>query len=260
MAAESIIGLRRPEFPKTESTESGLTTRIEYIGDTTTILAALPLLSAAWGDYPGLVKTANSHPTENTAITIAVVTTFLEIDNENTDEGELVSETFEIDWIPVERPMKEHPQFAIGEGGANALTARDIVDIDRWKAETNTPELREVYKYHDKTSAGGEFVTLSTNAKLFARGIEIGFDIFIDRAPIARRTGKYRGGPPPEGQAGLKETPAGFPNLPANYEWRKSADRATRSGNDSDWDRDQEWEGAVKVFFDSAQVYWSPPA
>ena len=174
MAAESIIGLRRPEFPKTESTESGLTTRIEYIGDTTTILAALPLLSAAWGDYPGLVKTANSHPTENTAITIAVVTTFLEIDNENTTEGELVSETFEIDWIPVERPMKEHPQFAIGEGGANALTARDIVDIDRWKAETNTPELREVYKYHDKTSAGGEFVTLSTNAKLFARGIEIG--------------------------------------------------------------------------------------
>ena len=53
--AESIIGLKRPEFPKTEETEDGTTTRIEYIGDTSVIVSALPSISEVWGDYPGLV-------------------------------------------------------------------------------------------------------------------------------------------------------------------------------------------------------------
>jgi hypothetical protein len=259
MAAESIIEYKKPGFPKREDTENGSNTRIEYIGDTDTIFAALPGIGEIWGDYLGFVSNVGDEPTENVDITDAFVVITLTQDNEEPEPGTLTSVTTEIDWVTVERPMREHPQFAIGQGGANALTARDIADFDKWKSEENTPELRETYKYFDSQSAGGEFVDLSANAKLFARGYELGFETFEDKAPVARKSGEYVGGPPPTGNAGLKDTPTGFINLPSGYEWRKSADRATRTKGETRWQRDEEWEGAKKVFYDRVEIFWTSP-
>lgn len=101
MAAESIIGYKKPEFPKIENTETGRVTRIEYIGDTTTLNAALPTVGSAWGDYSGQVKSSTIEPTENTAISTAFITVELSRDNADAETGELVSISYEIRWVTV---------------------------------------------------------------------------------------------------------------------------------------------------------------
>jgi len=256
MAAESIINLKRPEFPKIEENENGTVTRIEYIGDTATIAAAKPAVGATWGDYVGQVKSSIIEPTENTGISVLAVTVDNTKDNAEPSTGELKSVSYEIRWVSVERDMLEHPQFAIGEGGENALTTGDIYDIEMWKAPENTRALRDEYKYNE----GGYHVSLSANAKLFCRGIELGQETFDDKAPTAIKISEYVNGPPPETTAGIKEDPAGFPNLPEGFEWRKETADSTRAGGATKWNLTEEWNGAKKVLHDRLHIYWEPPA
>lgn len=255
MAAESIIAFKKPEFPKVENTENGSVTRIEYIGDATTLAAALPSVGGTWGDYSGQVKSVNKEPKENTNLLEVSITVEQTIDNEEVEPGQLVSISYEIRWVTVERPMLEHPQFSIGGGGANALTDGDIYTIELWKAPENKKADYEVFK----CKQDGYLITLSDNAKLFARGIQLGQETFEDKAPTAIKISEYVNGPPPETTAGLKEDPAGFPNLPAGFEWRKETADSTRAGGATKWNLTEEWVGAVKVLTDRLNVYWDAP-
>jgi len=262
MAAESIINFKKPEFPKIEKNENGTTTRIEYIGngvaavgDAATIIAALPTVGSAWGDYSGQVKTVTYEPTENVEIIEAFITLESTKDNAEPSTGELKSVSYEIRWVSVERDMLEHPQFAIGGGGENALTTGDIYDIELWKAPENTRELRDEYKYN----SNGYHLSLHANARLFARGIELGQETFDDKAPVAIKISEYVNGPPPETTAGMKEDPIGFPNLPSGFEWRKETADSTRAGGATKWNLTEEWNGAKKVLHDRLKIYWEPP-
>jgi hypothetical protein len=98
---------------------------------------------------------------------------------------------------------------------------------------------------------------LSANAKLLAKGILLGIEYWVDKAPVARRTDTYVNGPPPKGTAGLKEVPAGFPALPDGYEWIRDADRALRAGGQNKWTNETSWIGAKKVLIDAAQIFWT---
>jgi len=256
MAAESIINYMRPEFPKKELTEQGVTTRIEYIGDSATILAALPNVGDAWGDYVGQVKTVTLEPTEEVDISIALVTVDQTTDNTDIEPGEKVSESYEIRWVTVERSMYEHPQFAIGQGGLSELNESDIYGIERWQAPENEKELADLYQYKEK----GYIENLSANARLFARGIQLGLETYEDKAPIAIKISEYVNGPPPETTAGLKEEPDDVPNIPAGFEWRKETADSTRAGGQLKWTLTEEWQGAKKVLFDREKIYWEPPA
>jgi len=256
MAAESIIDLKKPEFPQKETNENGVTTRIEYIGDTATISAALPSVGDAWGDYAGQVKTVSIQPTENVNVSMATVTMELTTDNADVEPGELVSISYEIRWVTVERSMYEHPQFAIGQGGANALNESDISNLDLWKAPENPKTLQREYKYIED----GYEMTLSTNGKLFARGIQLGQETYEDKAPIAIKISEYVNGPPPETTAGLKEEPDGVPNIPSGFEWRKETADSTRAGGALKWNLTEEWVGAKKILTDRENIYWDQPA
>ena len=255
MAAETIIGYKKPEFPKVENTENGTVTRIEYIGALATIAPALPTVGATWGDYVGQVKSVSTEPTENATVIEAFVTVELSRDNTDVEPGELVSISYEIRWVTVERSMLEHPQFAIGGGGANALTTTDIVEIELWRAPENTTDLRAAYQYKE----AGYDLNLTTNGKYFARGIELGQETYEDKAPTAVKISEYVNGPPPETTAGLKEDPVGFPNLPAGFEWRKETADSTRAGGALKWNLTEEWVGAAKVLTDRLNVYWDAP-
>lgn len=267
MAAESIIQYKKPEFPKIENTETGVTTRIEYIGngvvgvgDAATISAALPAVGDTWGDYLGQVKSVSKEPKENSDILEVLITVEQPKDNTDIEPGERVSVSYEIRWVTVERPMLEHPQFAIGEGGANELKSADIADIEKWRAPENTRELRKEYKYKNDIFEFDYEYTLTTNAKLFARGIELGQETWEDKAPIAIKISEYVKGPPPETSAGLKDDPDGFPNLPNGFEWRKETADSTRAGGALKWNLTEEWLGAKKILHDRNQIYWTLPA
>lgn len=252
--AESISALRKPGFPKYGKNENGDTAVIEYIGSTATLQGALPDIGDTWGDFDGTVRSRNINEVEGDPDTSELSVTVELISESGEDTGTLESETYELEWVMVGRSMYEHPQFAIGLGGANELTSVDIAEIAQWEKEPSS-ELKSAYKFQTEYYAG----ELSTNAKLFARGIELGQLTFEDFAPVARITSSFAGGPPPISEAGQKNDPTGFPNLPTGYEWRKSADRNVTAGKRTRWEKQEEWLGAKKVLHDKDQIFWEAP-
>ena len=255
MAAEPLINYKKPEYPKTEYNETGVITRIEYIGATATLDAGKPAIGDAWGEYFGTAKTVTIEPTEDVDVSVLMVTMDSTTDNTDIEPGEKISESYEIRWVTVERNMLEHPAFAIDGEGPHKLSPQDIYDLEKWKAPENTRELREAYSYNER----GYDIVLNAPAKMFARGIELGQETFEDKAPIAIKISEYVNGPPPETNAGLKEEPDGVPNIPSGFEWRKETADSTRAGGALKWDLTEEWVGAKKVLHDRENIYWLAP-
>ena len=256
MANESILALKRPGFPTYGITESSYTTTIEYVGLQATLSAASPAKSTMWGNYSGLVATANLDPLPGTTYAILTVICERKYDTSGGGTGTKVSNetTYEVDWVDVQRSMYEHPIFA--EGGASALTNDDKAQIEAWKT-MDRPEYKAEYRYYTIDRETGITEELSANAKLFAKGILLGVEYFVDKAPVATRSDNYVNGPPPAGKAGLKENPPGFPNLPTGYEWIRDSDRALRAGGQSNWSNSTSWLGAKKVLVDAAKIFWN---
>ena len=260
MAHESIRTLMRPGYPKEALDEKSYRNTIEYVGKHADLKAANCRVGITWGEFPGRVTTANAEPLENSEYAILVVVVeakFGDADYPESGTGTLEEQNHEVDWIAVQRSLYEHPKFA--EGGTYALDDEDIAALKNWERMPD-PTYKKDFIYAtnpDKWEGGSEGTsTLSSNAQMLAKGILKGIEYWPDYLPVARKTGTYSGGPPPEGEAGMKETPTGFPNLPPGYEWVKSADRATKSGGQTKWRRAEEWTAAVKVLIDSQDIYW----
>jgi len=253
MAAESIITLKKPGFPKISNSENGTETVIEYIGAFATLEPAEPARNSTWGDYDGRVKSTNLTPVENS--TYGELTVVVEDVYEASTAGTAQEISTEIDWVLFQRSMLEHPVFRIGGGGRHALTIMDVVDIENWRNEPD-PDLKSVYKYLGGTPEYKIEQSLSANASKFADAINLGLETYEDYAPVARKTTTYTNGPPPSTNAGTLETPTGITGLPAGYEWRKTADRSIRAGKNTKWDRDEEWTGAIKVLTTRNEIYF----
>lgn len=259
MSTESIYSQRRPGFPREGVNNTAYVTEIEYVGLAVDLRAASPDISTEWGGYPGVVADASLEPLENTdwAILRVIVERKFDASADGSGTGQEKEVAFEIDWVDVQRPLYEHPEFAMDQGGEYELTAEDMAAIEKWKENPNVDYKKEFIYY---TGADADTTsTLSTNAKMFARGVQLGLEYYVDKAPVATRSATYVNGPPPEGEAGKKEDPTGFPNLPDGYEWIRSADRALRAGGQTKWQRDTSWIGAVKVLIDSEELFWDEP-
>lgn len=264
MAKEILYKQRRPGFPK-ESVDAGsYRTLIEYVGLADDLRASSPNINTEWGDYIGFVTLAELEPLEASDYAILVVWVERKFDESSYEPGggELSSTVHEIDWVDVQRPLAEHPSFRVGGGGSNALTSEDISQIEAWQKMPN-PEYKKDYIFplkpdeYKSSDASAGTDTLSANAQLFARGIQLGIEYWVDKCPVARKSETYLNGPGPTGTAGQKESPSGFPNLPSGYEWIKSGDRSVQSGGQSRWQRDQEWLGAKKVLIDVDDIFWT---
>lgn len=257
MAAESILTYKKPGFPVVEKATNGVKTTIEYIGPLATLQAAEPSRNALWGDYSGFVLSTRVEPLEDNTtgeLTVIMENPFDVSDGgQEGDPGTAGDITYEVEWVMFQRSMFEHPQFAVGGGGANALTNEDVAQIQAWQNEPDPLE-RAAYQY--KVETAGTSVTLSTNAQLFADGIFLGQETYEDYAPMVRITTRYYDGLPSTSEAGLKDEPPAFSGKPTGYEWRKTADRAVRANTETTWERVEEWIGAIKVLTDREQVYF----
>lgn len=259
MADESIVALLRPDFPKVVEDGSGKKTALEYIGPYSTLSSAKPAKGAAWGAYAGFVESTEISEITGTdygilSVNVATPT----IDEEGgggTVTGSISTVRFEVEWVVFSRSLYEHPVFAIGGGGANALTSKDYAAIRLW--ENNDDEVKKgEYKYVPNPNAPDTFDTLSTNAQKFAKGLQLGQQNWEDYAPVIRKTTTYVGGLPGFSQAGQKDNPPSFSGGPTGYQWKKTADRAVQSNEDFDWDRVEEWTGGKKILIDKDQVFW----
>ena len=257
MAAESILEFKRPGFPVETLDDSTYRTTIEYVGNAVDLGTATPPIGSLWGDYPGLTTSYNLAPIEGTEY--GILTVVLERGfptYEGAEGSRITNETiYEIDWVDVSRPLIEHPVFAVGEGGASALTEKDVIELQKWEANEDTEKKAE-YKF-DKVTIGDSAGTLSDNAQRLAKGRLRGIEYWTDKAPVVRKSDTWVNGTPPARAAGQKQTPPGFPNLPPNYEWIRSADRSLREGSQARWSSSTEWIGAKKVLIDVDEVFWT---
>lgn len=133
--------------------------------------------------------------------------------------------THEVEWVNIEKPLIAAPYFR--SGGGAALTQADHEAIETWQADRST----------------SNYSALSTNAKLYANRILAGIESFLLASPVARRTTRSSD-KPSSSVCGRRQTPPNFPGLPSGYVWLKTADRAIKPGNDSPWERIEEWTGA----------------
>lgn len=263
---EPILKYRKPGFPKSTHDEKSFRSRIEYIGPKSDLESARPTNSAGWGNYPGRVNNTDLQPidgTDKATLTVSMES-FYEFDTGTDDKavGDAVEETLEVEWVKFDRSFYEHEEFAPEGSGTYKLTSGDIISIQKWEQEENRT-LKEAYKWQDDSDVGGGagIVELSANAKMFARGIELGQEVWEDFIPVIRRTTNFYNGPPGESKAGLEDA-AGVPKFaggPTGYEWRKTADRAIKGDGQTRWERVEEWTGATKILSDRENLYWTPP-
>lgn len=251
MANESIYDLRRPGFPKQSDDGKSLRTTIEYVGLESDLRDALPGRGSSWGEYPGIIDSAEIEPLEATDYAILAMTISRQLDQTFEMSGTKRETTYEIDWVTIARPLMEHPEFNFN--GAFFLTENDRLAIERW---IETEDEYEKGNYRFKRISGG-FSNLSDNAKKYAQGIILGIEYFNFKSPVLRMTEAYVNGPPPIATAGKKEDPpSSFPRKPLYYEWIKEADRSTKAGKNNRWERTQEWIGVKKVLIDSEGIFW----
>ena len=252
MANESIYDLRRPGFPKQSDDGKSLRTTIEYVGLESDLRDALPGRGSSWGEYPGIIDSAEIEPLEATDYAILAMTISSQLDQTFEMSGTKKETTYEIDWVTIARPLMEHREFNFN--GAFFLTEIDRVSISAWMDEPDASR-RKIYQYGEIETS--EPNTLSDNAKKYAQGILLGIEYFNFKSPVLRMTEAYVNGPPPIATAGKKEDPpSSFPRKPLNYEWIKEADRSTKAGKNNRWERTQEWIGVKKVLIDSEGIFW----
>lgn len=147
------------------------------------------------------------------------------------DSGALlanITETLEVDWSLVEKPLITHPRYIAG--GANELTDEDRKKIDVWRAEPST----------------ANYDACSTNAKHYIRKLRLGIESYGVPAPICRKT-TGRTSAPTVSNCGQRVTSAPITGAPSGYQWLKTADRGVRSRGSNGWERVEEWTGAKTV-------------
>ena len=264
MAESAIISLKRPGFPVESFDESSYRTTIEYVGLVVDLLAASPAMATVWGSYPGVVVSDALERFENSLYGLLTVVCERKFEPGNGDPSSAAGTkmenetTYEIDWIDVQLTLYEHPAFS--EGGANALTEEDVLQIESWEKNPFIEYRKDfIFKadgnYEDGVSSADP--TLSPNAQVFAKGILKGIEFYTAKLPVAIRSDTWVAGPPPRGSAGQKETPTGFPNLPTGYEWIRNSERSLRAGGQSTWAQTTEWQGVKKVLVDSDEIFWT---
>lgn len=244
-------------FPKITNDERSYRTQLRYIDDYWKLEQFNPPANSTWGLYDGRVASSRLDPITGTNPLKGILEVTCEYfydSSVNASGGTAREVTFEVEWVMFQRSMYEHPEFAIGGGGTYQLTSYDIAGIEAWKNQTD-PALRERYLWQGATSPQ----PLSTNAKMFARGIELGQEFYEDYAPVIRRIINYTGATPSSTDAGDKGGEPSFPGKPSGYEWRKIADRAVQVDGQTRWNRVEEWIGAEEVLTDKANIYWTAP-
>lgn len=256
MAFESIVaGYLRPGFPKTTNNQKSYDIRLEYVGPYSILQANEPASDTTWGTYDGRVSGTTLEKIPGTTYGILTVVTQYRYDNPSGSGGTSRETVYEVEWVMFQRELIEHPEFVLGGSGTYTLTAEDISDLEAWKNEQN-PENKADYFF----SGGSSVEELSSNAKMFAKGIQLGQEYWEDYAPVIRKITTYEGGNPGDSEAGAKGSEPSFAGKPSGYEWRKTADRAIRSKGQTRWDRTEEWIGAETVLTDKDSIYWTAPS
>jgi hypothetical protein len=260
---ENLAAYLRRGFPAESAYQGGRGSVYGYAGPSATVNANVPEVGDLWADglpvvsrdcYPlGAAASGWSELSVRTGISF---------------DGELIATTLEqtfytLQWRPVALPLEVHPVFRADgtydltvEEGTGASAHNGYQDIIGWRAEQD-PSLRRQYKYKllDSNGTPGAEITATANAQVFIQLLIVGVEQYTEYMPVWTKRSIYRGSSAPGASSiGQKGDPSGT-GFPSGYEWVKSADNVERIGTSSRWTRDEQWEGAKRVFVDIDQVF-----
>lgn len=136
---------------------------------------------------------------------------------------EAAESIMEVEWMEVQKPLAQHPDFA-GEA-PGGLAPSDIAAVEKAISEgTALPDLGPlVEKYYIRRRRGQES--------------------YVEYAPLARQT-TYHAAKPTTGQCGTISDPPSEIKV-SGYQYLKTADRALKQARK--WERIQEWTGAREI-------------
>lgn len=164
---------------------------------------------------------------------------------------------YEIEWAALEKSLRQHPAFS-------TFTPTDWTGVELWEKETDTTA-RIAFQYWLRDKAGeavGTIQTLSTSSlpdkspQDYAKLRLLGVEAFQDAAPVARKSGRFRGwNAPVTGDAGQKVGSDPFTGVPSGYQWLKTVDRSSKQGFGTEWIQQEEWTGARLILLDKDTIY-----
>lgn len=147
------------------------------------------------------------------------------VENPGGSSAPLADPIPEVDWIRIEKPLAQHPQFI------NALTPQMIADAKKWA--------------EDPSSYTGDSFGTGTKQALFATKLARGQDSYVVYAPVVKLTTEHNGRPITGncGKISIPEYGAGA-GL-GNWVYLKTGD--TARPEKGRWTRTQEWTGADAI-------------
>ena len=242
--------------PEENTNNSSVGNLYIYRGVSATLSANKPAVGDAWADARPVTGVRLFEFTGASGISELTVITGVNVSYSGSIGTAAVEQIhYDLRWKPLVKPLEVNPAFA--SGGAKALDATAWKHIIGWRAEVD-PNLRSLWQYRALDSDGvpsGTTTTASGNGLDFIKLLMAGVEEFIDYMPIWAKRSVYIGSSAPNNAAiGAKGTPSGS-GYPSGYEWVKSADNVERIGLSARWKRDEEWEGAIKVYADKSTVY-----
>ena len=221
-----------------ELPESGIISRgdisritLHYKGSKADLKTAQPGKGAAVAGYTGYeVESSVLSPGNGDLAELEIV--LVPEPPGDTFVAEVIRDTYDIDWMRVEKPI-ETAAF-LGDEDAQAEAA---ILLDLWR--NAEPRLRAQFKYVDE--AGAE-VALTDKVLLAAKKIIKGVEGYLEFVPIVQRVRAYRGRPT-TGGCGKIESPPAY--AISGYEFLKTADRLSDPGVGVAV-RTEEWTGLLK--------------
>lgn len=159
--------------------------------------------------------------------------------------------TLEVEWCRGEKSLDGHPKFV-------GIYQVDKEKVAEYFGKSDANSRRLIYlalQAAAGASTGGPVTNAATSAACALLLIDAknkGAESYVVYSPVVRRTTKKSVAPLTGTcatevlSAGELEDVVGEP-VPADYEYIKTADRGTRSGSASRWQRIEEWTGATDV-------------
>jgi hypothetical protein len=155
----------------------------------------------------------------------------------STDGEEAQQETYEVDWVEIDRPLLTNPHYS-------SLTAAEQNAFEAWKNETN-PKTREQLAYTDVDTEQSVALSSYPHGSLLenaAQKVLKGIDSYREWQPVARINSLHVAIPSTQ-PCGVWTNTKPFEACPSGYKWMKTADRPLRNGTSGRWTRNIEWTG-----------------
>jgi hypothetical protein len=264
------------ELPDVEisADSSGTTTSLTLEGPWKKCLAEAPRPGQSISPYVGLVQRTRIVRAEGGKGNIHI-SMFDGPEKAETGGGKVISmPRYEIFFNDVEKALERHPRYNDGTtegwGGETMESTIKIVvnqsdaklkekfvrlfgDIEEWEGtngqliqilKDSGPEGRTAIKEHGGTQ--GYLAFLEDFFKKWDAGIEA----YVIGLPVARKTTTLTA-PVAVGKTGIRQTPKGFgAMLPSGFQWLKSEDRCSWTGDSGTCEHVEEWKAADTIDHD----------